>query len=133
MVDDRHRGLGWSLVTDEGVPRGGGRPFVLPTGTVTFVMTDVEGSTRRWESAGEAMMVAIHRHYELVDSAIAAHGGVRPVEQGEGDSVVGAFSRASDAVAAALDVQRAFASEAWAGGCRVACPHRSAHRRGATP
>ena len=41
------------------------------------------------------------------------HGGVRPVEQGEGDSVVGAFSRASDAVAAAVAAQRAFAAEPW--------------------
>jgi predicted ATPase/DNA-binding CsgD family transcriptional regulator len=62
------------------------------------------------------MAQAVARHYELLDTAIAAHGGVRPVEQGEGDSVVGAFSRASDAVAAAIDVQRAFARECWPDG-----------------
>ena len=74
------------------------RGFVLPTGTVTFLLTDVEGSTRGWEDVPEAMAVAITRHYDLLDEAIADHGGVRPVEQGEGDSVVGAFSRASDAI-----------------------------------
>ncbi len=87
--------------------------FHLPAGTVTFMLTDVEGSTRLWESAPEAMSAAVARHYELLDAAIALHGGVRPLEQGEGDSVVAAFARASDAVAAALDVQRAFHSEGW--------------------
>jgi predicted ATPase len=59
------------------------------------------------------MAVAVARHYELLDAAVAAHRGVRPVEQGEGDSVVAAFSLASDAIAAALDAQRALTSEAW--------------------
>ena len=49
----------------------------------------------------------------LLDAAIELHGGVRPVEQGEGDSVVAAFTKPSDAVAAALDVQRAFLEEPW--------------------
>jgi hypothetical protein len=54
------------------------------------------------------------RQYEILDLAVSAHRGVRPLEQGEGDSVVAAFSRrASDAVAAALDAQRALAGEEW--------------------
>ena len=65
------------------------------------------------------MAEAIPRHYALLDEAIAAHAGVRPVEQGEGDSVVGAFSRASDAVAAAVDAQRALAEEPWPDGVRL--------------
>jgi predicted ATPase/class 3 adenylate cyclase len=85
----------------------------LPVGTVTFMLTDVEGSTLLWESAADAMGAAIRRHYRLLDAAIALHGGVRPQEQGEGDSVVAAFARASKAVAAALDVQRAFCAEGW--------------------
>ncbi|MCA1703183.1 MAG: hypothetical protein LC808_07885 [Actinobacteria bacterium] len=93
--------------------------FHLPAGTVTFMLTDVEGSTRLWESAPEAMGVAVARHYELLDAAIALHNGVRPVEQGEGDSVVAAFTRASDALAAALDTQRAFYSERWPEGTSV--------------
>lgn len=91
----------------------------LPTGTVTFLLTDVEGSTKLWEAGADETAASIARHYELLDAAVALHGGARPVEQGEGDSVVAAFSRASDAVAAALDVQRAFAQELWPAGGEV--------------
>ena len=56
------------------------------------------------------MGVAVADMYAILDGAIARHGGVRPVEQGEGDNVVGAFSRASDAVAAAVQTQRELAS-----------------------
>ena len=86
---------------------------VVPEGTVTFLLTDVEASTRRWESEPDAMAAAIARHYELLDEAVRAHAGVRPVEQGEGDSIVAAFSRASDAVLAAVDAQRALQAETW--------------------
>ena len=116
MVDDGVRGLGWPLFVEADVSDGEDRAFALPTGTVTFLLSDVEGSTRRWERAPESMAVAIPRHYELLDAAIVSHGGVRPVEQGEGDSAVGAFSRASDAVAAAIDAQRALAAEPWPAG-----------------
>jgi predicted ATPase/class 3 adenylate cyclase len=105
----------WNVNAD--VPAGlpaGTRSF--PTGVVTFLMSDIEGSARLWEGDEEAMGVAIARHYELLDTAIALHGGVRPLEQGEGDSVVGAFARPLDALGAAVDVQRAFAEEPWAGG-----------------
>ncbi len=91
----------------------------LPTGTVTFLLTDIEGSTKLWEAGADEMAASVARHYELLDAAISLHAGLRPVEQGEGDSVVGAFSRASDAVAAALDVQRAFAEEPWPPGSEV--------------
>jgi len=87
--------------------------FALPVGTVTFLLTDVEGSTRLWEAAPQAMRTAVARHYEVLDAVISRHGGVRPVEQGEGDSVVAAFARASDAVAAALDAQCVFVREPW--------------------
>ncbi len=93
--------------------------FVLPAGTVTFLLSDVEGSTRLWERDPEAMGVAIPAHYAVLAEAIARHGGVRPVEQGEGDSVVAAFSRASDALAAALDAQRAMAAQAWPDGIEL--------------
>jgi predicted ATPase/class 3 adenylate cyclase len=85
--------------------------MTLPTGTVTFLLTDVEGSTRAWERDRAAMAEAVARHYEILDAAIAGHGGVRPEEQGEGDSVVAAFTRASDAVAAAIDAQTVLARE----------------------
>jgi class 3 adenylate cyclase len=53
------------------------------------MLTDGEGSTRLWESASEAMGAAVARHYKLLGAAVALYGGVRPLEQGEGDSVVG--------------------------------------------
>jgi predicted ATPase/class 3 adenylate cyclase len=103
-------------VGTDGVEQAG---FQLPVGTVTFLLTDVEGSTRLWETAPQAMRAAIARHYEMLDAVISRYGGVRPVEQGEGDSVVAAFARASDAVAAALDAQRAFVRELWPEGASV--------------
>ena len=93
---------------------------MLPTGTVTFLMTDIEGSTRAWSRETDAMPAAVSRHYEILEEAIAAHGGVRPVEQGEGDSVVGAFSRASDAVAAGLRAQQLLGAERWPDGIPLA-------------
>jgi predicted ATPase/class 3 adenylate cyclase/DNA-binding CsgD family transcriptional regulator len=80
---------------------------LLPTGTVTLLLADVEGSTRLWETQPDEMTTAIKRLNETVSAIIATHDGVRPVEQGEGDSFVAAFARASDAVAAALEMQRA--------------------------
>jgi predicted ATPase/class 3 adenylate cyclase/DNA-binding CsgD family transcriptional regulator len=80
---------------------------LLPTGTVTLLLADVEGSTRLWETQAEQMTAAVARLNQTVNEIIAAHDGVRPVEQGEGDSFVAAFARASDAVAAALELQRA--------------------------
>ncbi len=85
----------------------------LPTGTVTFLLTDVESSTPRWDAEPDAMAVAMEQHDRLVAEAIRRHGGVRPREQGEGDSIVAAFTRASDAVHAALDAQRALAKANW--------------------
>jgi predicted ATPase/class 3 adenylate cyclase/DNA-binding CsgD family transcriptional regulator len=80
---------------------------LLPTGTVTLLLADVEGSTRLWETQPEQMTAALALLNRTVDETIAAHDGVRPVEQGEGDSFVTAFARASDAVACALALQRA--------------------------
>ena len=80
---------------------------LLPTGTVTLLLADVEGSTRLWETQPDEMTTAIARLNQTVSAIIATHNGVRPVEQGEGDSFVAAFARASDAVAAAVEMQRA--------------------------
>ncbi|MGH3967197.1 MAG: ATP-binding protein, partial [Mycobacterium sp.] len=80
---------------------------LLPTGTVTLLLADVEGSTRLWETQPAEMTTAIARLNQTVSEIIAAHDGVRPVEQGEGDSFVAAFARASDAIACALELQRA--------------------------
>jgi predicted ATPase/class 3 adenylate cyclase/DNA-binding CsgD family transcriptional regulator len=80
---------------------------LLPTGTVTLLLSDVEGSTQLWETQPSAMTAAVEQLNRTASKLIAEHGGVRPVEQGEGDSFVAAFARASDAVACALDLQRA--------------------------
>ncbi|MGB9226917.1 ATP-binding protein, partial [Mycobacterium sp.] len=80
---------------------------LLPTGTVTLLLADVEGSTRLWETQPEEMTAGIARLNQVVSDVIAAHDGVRPIEQGEGDSFVAAFARASDALACALELQRA--------------------------
>ena len=74
---------------------------LLPTGTVTLLLADVEGSTRLWETQPAEMTAAITRLNHAVSEIIATHGGARPVEQGEGDSFVAAFDRASLAQEAA--------------------------------
>lgn len=79
----------------------------LPTGTVTLLLADVEGSTRLWETQPDEMTAAIARLDAALTDLVAVHRGVRPVEQGEGDSFALAFARASDAVACALALQRA--------------------------
>jgi predicted ATPase/class 3 adenylate cyclase len=81
----------------------------LPSGTVTFVFTDIEGSTRRWDRDRSAMQAAVRRHDELVRAAIAEHRG--HVFKTIGDAFCAAFARAEDAVAAILVAQRALAAE----------------------
>jgi predicted ATPase/class 3 adenylate cyclase len=85
----------------------------LPTGTLTFLFTDVEGSTRLWDLFPEQMRTAMARHDRLIESTVAGHHGsiVRP--RGEGDSRFAVFPRASDAVAAAITIQRLMHSEEW--------------------
>jgi class 3 adenylate cyclase len=79
---------------------------LLPTGTVTLLLADVENSTGLWETQPEQMTAAFTR-LDRALTDLLAHGGVRPVEQGEGDSFVVAFARATGAVACALELQRA--------------------------
>jgi predicted ATPase/class 3 adenylate cyclase len=83
----------------------------LPSGTVTLLFTDIEGSTQHWEQQRSAMPEALRRHDELLRAAIKAHGG--HVFKTIGDQFCAAFSHASDAAAAAADAQRALAAEDW--------------------
>src|SRR5262245_66160577 len=83
----------------------------LPTGTVTFLFTDIEGSTRRWEQHPEAMRTALARHDALLRAAIEARAGY--VFKTVGDAFCAAFSTAPGALAAALDAQRAVQAEEW--------------------
>jgi predicted ATPase/class 3 adenylate cyclase/Tfp pilus assembly protein PilF len=84
-----------------------------PSGTVTFLLTDIEGSTRLWLQHPDAMRHALARHDTLLTACIEGHGGKLLKQRGEGDSGFAVFARATDAVAAALELQRALAREAW--------------------
>ena len=83
----------------------------LPTGTVTFLFTDIEGSTRLWESEQAAMQAALPRHDTLIRQCVAHHGG--HVFKTGGDAFCAAFHTAPDALAAALESQRAIHAERW--------------------
>lgn len=85
----------------------------LPTGTLTFLFTDIEGSTRLWEEAPEAMAIAITRHDTLLTKEISDHGGKIVKNRGEGDSHFVVFSSAVDAVAGACALQRTLQMECW--------------------
>ena len=83
----------------------------LPSGTVTLLFTDIEGSTQHWEQQRATMPEALRRHDDVLRTAIEMHGG--SVFKTVGDAFCAAFSHASDAAAAAADAQRALAAEDW--------------------
>jgi class 3 adenylate cyclase len=85
--------------------RPAGQP--LPTGIVTLLMADIEGSTRLWDSRPDVMAAALAIMDRTLAELVRAHNGVCPIEQGEGDSFVVAFTRPSDAVLCALALQQA--------------------------
>jgi len=87
------------------------RAEAAPTGTVTFLFSDIEGSTKLVERFGDAWPDLLERHRRAMRAAFADNGGV---EQGtEGDSFFVVFASPSNAVAAAVVAQRALAAEAW--------------------
>jgi len=108
-----------SVATLGAPPAGPGQPTALPAGTVTFLLTDIEGSTRLWETVPEAMEVALERHNRLVTDAIGSHGGVVITSRGEGDSFFAAFPSAVAAVEAAGACQLRLNGEAWPTGAAL--------------
>jgi predicted ATPase/class 3 adenylate cyclase/DNA-binding CsgD family transcriptional regulator len=88
----------------------------LPSGVVTFVLTDIVGSTRLWERAPVAMETALARHEEVLRGTIADHGGVLLKGRGEGDSTFSVFTLATDALAAAYAAQVALVAARWPAG-----------------
>jgi class 3 adenylate cyclase len=104
----------------------------LPTGTVTFLFTDIEGSTRLWERAPEAMELALAEHDRLVRAAIDMHAGY--VFATTGDGFAAAFHGVGSAVAAAIDAQRALGQASWLSGAeivvRMGAHTGPAHERG---
>lgn len=85
----------------------------LPTGTVTFMLTDLEGSTWLWETYPEKMKAVLARHDELVEASVSQHAGIVIKPRGEGDGRFIVFDRATDALLAAAEIQHALASEQW--------------------
>ncbi len=102
----------------------------LPSGTVTFLVTDIEGSTRLWDAEPERMQPALARHDALLRSVIEETGGY--VFKTVGDASCAAFERAPDALRTALQAQRRLHGQAL-GGATASRAHGAAHghRRGA--
>src|SRR5215212_3069290 len=83
----------------------------LPSGTVSFLFTDVKGSTALWERDRSAMATMVERHLSLLRNAVEAHNGV--LFKTVGDAVQAAFSTAPDAIGAAVAAQRTLEAEPW--------------------
>jgi adenylate cyclase len=90
---------------------------LLPTGTVTFLFTDIEGSTRLWEAHRAAMQRALARHDALLRQCIEGHGG--HVVKSVGDGVCAAFVSATDALEASIAAQQVLAAEPWVEPVRI--------------
>ncbi|WP_267304851.1 BTAD domain-containing putative transcriptional regulator [Mycobacterium barrassiae] len=84
------------------------------TKAVTFLLTDIEGSTAAWEAQPDAMAVALARHDEIVEQVVTSRGGRLVKTRGEGDATFSVFDRPSAAAAAAIQLQEAIGHEPWA-------------------
>ncbi|GAG87235.1 unnamed protein product, partial [marine sediment metagenome] len=82
-----------------------------PTGTITFLFTDIEGSTRLLQRLGDQYSDVLAAHFEILRDVLVRHGGHE--ESTEGDSIFAVFPGAVEAVNAAVDAQRQFAEHAW--------------------
>jgi len=83
------------------------------TRAVTFLLTDIEGSTAAWEAQADAMAMALARHDEIVEQAVTSRGGRLIKTRGEGDATFSVFDRPSAAAAAAIELQEAIRHEPW--------------------
>ncbi|HWF53922.1 MAG TPA: protein kinase [Solirubrobacteraceae bacterium] len=92
----------------------------LPTGVITFCVSDIEGAAAIWESEPAAMAEALVRHDEVIADCVAAHGGRLLKSIGEGDSTVSVFDSATSAVEAVLAAARALGDEPWPDDLRIA-------------
>jgi WD40 repeat protein/class 3 adenylate cyclase len=88
----------------------------LPTGVMTFCLTDIEGSTALWEQHPDAMASVLVRHDDLIAQAVEAHGGRFLKSMGEGDSTFSVFDAATRALEGAIAATEALAGEDWPGG-----------------
>jgi DNA-binding SARP family transcriptional activator/class 3 adenylate cyclase len=92
----------------------------LPTGVLTFCLTDIVDSTALWDAHPVGMERAVGRHEDIIESAIGEHHGWFLRSQGEGDSTLSVFERATDAVSAAVALQVALQRERWPDGLTLA-------------
>ncbi len=97
-----------------------GLSAALPTGVITFCLSDIEGSTELWEADPAAMAQALVRHDEIIADHVEAHGGRFLKSMGEGDSTVSVFESAPQALGAAIVTTQALQEEPWPGGLRLA-------------
>ena len=91
----------------------------LPVGTITYMFTDVEGSTRLWQQHPDEMRAVMARHDALLTSAVEANDGTVVRPRGEGDSIFAVFLRATDAVGAACAAQQLLLRETWPEGIAI--------------
>jgi DNA-binding SARP family transcriptional activator len=114
-------------------PRRNGGRAELPTGVVTFLLTDIEGSSGLWERDANGMARALELHDQLITRAVEGNGGCLLKSKGEGDATLSVFQRASDAIAGATQLQAALEAAAWPMGLelkvRVAIHTGEAHER----
>jgi WD40 repeat protein/class 3 adenylate cyclase/tRNA A-37 threonylcarbamoyl transferase component Bud32 len=92
----------------------------LPTGVMTFCLSDIEGSTTLWEGDPAAMAEALVRHDEIIAAQVEAHGGRFLKSMGDGDATVSVFESAPQALDAAVAATHALQEEQWPGGIRLA-------------
>jgi predicted ATPase/DNA-binding SARP family transcriptional activator len=108
-------------------------PDGLPTGVVTFLLTDIEASSGLWELDADGMAAALQLHDRLIEDSVDAQGGRLLKAKGEGDATLSVFRRASDAVACAVECQRALRGASWPGELdlrvRIALHTGEAHER----
>ena len=113
----------------------------LPSGVITFSLSDIEGSTALWDAHPVAMAEALVRHDELIADCTESHGGRFLKSMGEGDSTLSVFDSAPRALAAALAATRALAAEQWPTGISISArfgmhtgeaEHRGTDYRGAS-
>ena len=122
--------VGLRAVVDGVMGFPGPEAAALPTGVVTFLLTDIASPPRGEGAHGAGDAPAVSHHDDVLDEAVRRRGGVRPEQQGEGDSRIAAFARASDAIAAAIGAQLAHAQERQLGpwpllgpACRFPLPY----------
>jgi predicted ATPase/class 3 adenylate cyclase len=100
---------------------------------VTFLLTDIEGSMRKWAADQSAMRAAIELHDQIVTGTVEHHRGTVLTLHGEGDSIFAVFARAGDAVGAATAIQRSLAAQVWPSGIEALRVRMAIHSGEAGP